>query len=145
MKQNTKRSTTWSTWLCDNWVKERNALSWQRHLRGSSKPWKFKDAVQFWTRVVVAVEIDEPLRIINSGADPGFFLMRGCTLFLFYFNTNKPHSFLFLQNTSCIRKPQVISSGGWGVRTPCTLPLYPPLLLDLSTVSRKIKGPLLAG
>ena len=30
----------------------------------------------------------------------------------------------FLQNTSCIRKPQVISGG---VRTPCTLPLDPPL------------------
>ena len=33
--------------------------------------------------------------------------------------------FFFLQNTSCIRKPQVISGGG--VRTPCTLPLDPPL------------------
>ena len=34
-----------------------------------------------------------------------------------------------LQNTSCIRKPQVISGRGWGggVRTPCTLPLDPPL------------------
>ena len=32
------------------------------------------------------------------------------------------------QNTSCIRKPQVISEvGGGGVRTPCTLPLDPPL------------------
>ena len=30
----------------------------------------------------------------------------------------------FLQNTSCIRKPQDIS----GVRTPCTLPLHPPLV-----------------
>ena len=46
-----------------------------------------------------------------------------------YFNTNKPHSFSFLQNTSCIRKPQVISGGGGGVRTPCTLPLDPPLLV----------------
>ena len=33
--------------------------------------------------------------------------------------------FFFLQNTSCIRKPQVISGG---VRTPCTLPLDPPLI-----------------
>ena len=32
--------------------------------------------------------------------------------------------FFFWQNTSCIRKPQVISGG---VRTPCTLPLDPPL------------------
>ena len=31
---------------------------------------------------------------------------------------------MFLQNTSCIRKPQVISGG---VDTPCTLPLDPPL------------------
>ena len=38
----------------------------------------------------------------------------------------------FLQNTSCIRKPQVISGGrGGGVRTPCTLPLDPPLLFDV--------------
>ena len=55
------------------------------------------------------------------------FFRRGCTSLLLYFNTNKPHSF-FLQKTSCIRKPQVISDGG-GVRTPCTLPLDPPLRL----------------
>ena len=55
------------------------------------------------------------------------FSRRGCTRLLLYFNTNKPHSFFFLQNTSCIRKPQVISGGGGRVRTPCTLPLDPPL------------------
>ena len=38
------------------------------------------------------------------------------------------HIDFFSQNTSCIRKPQVISGRG-GVRTPCTLPLDPPLLL----------------
>ena len=55
------------------------------------------------------------------------FFTRGCTRLLLYFNTNKQHSF-FLQNTSCIRKPQVISGGGGGgLRTPCTLPLDPPL------------------
>ena len=53
-------------WLWDTWVKERNALSWQRHFRGSSKPLKFKDAVQFRTRVVLAVEIDEPQRTTYS-------------------------------------------------------------------------------
>ena len=59
------------------------------------------------------------------------FFRRGCTRL--YFNTNKPHSFfLILQNTSCIRKPQVISGGGGGgggggLRNPCTLPLDPPL------------------
>ena len=46
------------------------------------------------------------------------FFRRGCTRLLLYFNTNKPHSFLFLQNTSCIRKPQVI----WGGAHP----LHPP-------------------
>ena len=39
------------------------------------------------------------------------FFRRGCTLLLLYFSTNEPHSFFFLQNTSCIRKPQVISGG----------------------------------
>ena len=57
------------------------------------------------------------------------FFRRGCTHLLLYFNTNKPHSFFwfFLQNTSCIRKQQVISGKGGGVCTPCTLPLDPPL------------------
>jgi len=40
---------------------------------------------------------------------------------MLYFNTNKPHSFFFLQNTSCIRKPQVISGGVGGAH-----PLHPP-------------------
>ena len=45
---------------------------------------------------------------------------RGSTRLLLYFNTNKPHSsFFFLQNTSCIRKPQVISGRG-------AHPLHPP-------------------
>ena len=42
-----------------------------------------------------------------------------CTSLLLYFNTNKSHSF-FLQNTSCIRKPLVISRGGG------PYPLHPP-------------------
>ena len=49
-----------------------------------------------------------------AGADPGFFFRRGCTRLLLYFNTNKPHGNFFLQNTSCIRKLQVISGGGGG-------------------------------
>ena len=49
------------------------------------------------------------------------FFRRGCTRRLLYFNANKPHSFFFffLQNTSCIRKPQVISGRG-------AHPLHPP-------------------
>ena len=51
------------------------------------------------------------------------FFRRGCTCLLLYFNTNKPHSFFFLLNTSCIRKPQVISGG---VHTLCTPPRSAP-------------------
>ena len=61
----------------------------------------------------------------GSGADPGFVLGRGA---LVSCSTSTPTNHIvlfFLQNTSCIRKPQVISGG---VRTPCTLPLDPPLL-----------------
>ena len=65
----------------------------------------------------------------DSGADPGFFLGEGA---LISCSTSTPinHIVFFLQNTSCIRKPQVISGGG--VRTPCTLPLDPRLRLALS-------------
>ena len=63
---------------------------------------------------------------IVSGVDPGFFLGGGA---LVSFSTSTPinHIVFFWQNTSCIRKPQVISGRG-GVRTPCTLPLDPPLV-----------------
>ena len=60
--------------------------------------------------------------VIIQGRIQDFF-RRGCTRSLLYFNTNKPHSYFFLQNTSCIRKPQVISGrGGWGGAHP----LHPP-------------------
>ena len=59
-----------------------------------------------------------------AGADPGFFLGGGA---LISCSTSTPINQIvfFLQNTSSIRKPQVISGGG--VPTPCTLPLDPPL------------------
>ena len=61
----------------------------------------------------------------TTGADLGFFLGGGA---LVSRSTSTPikHIVFFLQNTSCIRKPQVISRGG-RVRTPCTLTLDPPL------------------
>ena len=63
-----------------------------------------------------------------SGANPGFFLGGGA---LISCSTSTPinHIFFFLQNTSSIRKPQVISGGGGWVRNPCTLPLDPPLYI----------------
>ena len=69
---------------------------------------------------------------------PRIFLRRGCTRLLLYFNTNKPH-FFFLQSTSCIRKPQVISGGG-GVCTPGTHPLYPHLQVPLALPSYIFTG-----
>ena len=62
-----------------------------------------------------------------TGADPGFFLGGGA---LVSCSTSTPinHIVFWGQNTSCIRKPLVISGvRGGGVRTPCTLPLDPPL------------------
>ena len=64
--------------------------------------------------------------LVVTGADPGFVLGEGA---LVSYSTSTPINhivFFFLQNTSCIRKMQVISEGG-GVRTPCTFPLDPPL------------------
>ena len=63
--------------------------------------------------------------VSRSGADPGFFLGGGALVFC---STSTPINhivFFSSQNTSCIRKLQVISGGG--VHTPCTLPLDPPL------------------
>ena len=62
----------------------------------------------------------KPLIESPSGADPGFFLGGGA---LVSCSTSTPinHIVFFLQNTSCIRKPQVISGGGGGAH-----PLHPP-------------------
>ena len=60
-----------------------------------------------------------------SGADPEFYFRRGCTRLLLYFNTNKPNSIFFLENTSCIRQPQVIS-GGEGCAPPAPSPWIRP-------------------
>ena len=60
-----------------------------------------------------------------SGADPGFFLAGGGALVSCSTSTPINHIvfFLFGQNTSCIRKPQVIlGRGGGGVAQP----LRPP-------------------
>ena len=54
------------------------------------------------------------------------FFRRGCTCLLLYFNTNKPHSFFFCR-IPVVLENRRSSRGGGGVRTPCTLPLDPPL------------------
>ena len=65
------------------------------------------------------------------------FSRRGCTRLLLHFNTNKPHSFFFLQNTSCIRKLQVIS-GGEGAQ-----PLHPPPRSAPDTLATPLFSPFL--
>ena len=55
-----------------------------------------------------------------TGADPGFFLGGGA-LVSCSASTPINHIVFFLQNTSCIRKPQVISERGGGAH-----PLHPP-------------------
>ena len=60
--------------------------------------------------------------LLKTGADPRFFLGGGalvscCT------STPTNHIVFFLQNTSCIRKPQVISGGEGGGGAH---PLHPP-------------------
>ena len=47
---------------------------------------------------------------VNAGADPGFFLGGGALVSCSTTPIN--HIGFFLQNTSCIRKSQVISGGG---------------------------------
>ena len=56
------------------------------------------------------------------------FFRRGCTRLWLYFNNNKPHSF-FLAEHQLYKKTAGHLRGGGGVRTPCTLPLDPPLKL----------------
>ena len=57
----------------------------------------------------------------NPGADPGFFVGGGA---LVSCSTSTPinHLVFFLQNTSCIRKPQVISGGGGECAPPAPSP-----------------------
>ena len=105
-------------------------------------------ALNYWTVYIFIFDLcwmawqwkpAESYRSLNSTRDGSrFFFRRGCTRLLLYFNTNKPHSF-FWQNTSCIRKPQVISGwGGGGGRTPCTLPLDPPLSTQLQQMLSRL-------
>ena len=74
----------------------------------------------------------------TSGADPWFFLGGGAVV---SWSTSTPINhivfFFFWQNTSSIRKPQVISGGT--VRIPCTLPLHSPLNM-LWTLAFKHQG-----
>ena len=86
----------------------------------------------FFTKVVTRMDTTKsghhPLLkyFIQPGEDPGFFFRRGA---LVSWSTSTPinHILFFLQKTSCIRKPQVISGGGGGGGPPPPPhPLHPP-------------------
>ena len=61
----------------------------------------------------------------NTRGGSRIFFRRGCTLLFLYFNTNKPHS-IFCRIPVALEKTAGHPGGG-GARTPCTLPLDPPL------------------
>ena len=89
--------------------------------------WKFW-TILFHSLLKVAENLNRTLRLNGKcfWFRGGFFLGGGV---LVSCSTSTPINhivFSFWQNTICIRKPQAIS-GGRGVRTPCTLPLDPPL------------------
>ena len=70
------------------------------------------------------------VRELNHGRGGSrIFLVRGAPLRNGVTNANKPH-------TSCNKKSQVISRGGGGVRTPCTLSLDPSLNGPIASVIR---------
>ena len=97
-----------------------NILSEGKKMRTS---WEI--VLQFWSHSRYWLFFTESRQtylccVLRNRGGSGIFFRKGCTRLLLYFNTNKPHRF-FWQNTSCIRKPQVIS--GWG---GAAHPLHPP-------------------
>ena len=103
---------------------------------GKPPPHLFSNVIDVWDALNHPIRRHQGSRNFNvsgSGADPGFFLGGGS---LVSCSTSTPinHIVFFWQNTSCFRKPQVIS-GEWGVRTPCTLPLDPPLWISGETLN----------
>ena len=68
--------------------------------------------------------------VLRRGGSKIFF-RRGCTRLFLHFNTNKPHSFFFF--AECQLYWKTAGHLGEGGRTPCTLPLDPPLLHKILT------------
>ena len=69
--------------------------------------------------------------VLRRGGSKIFF-RRGCTRLFLHFNTNKPHSFFFFRRIPVVLENRRSCRGGGG-RTPCTLPLDPPLLHKILT------------
>ena len=73
------------------------------------------------------------------------FFRRGCTRRLLYFNTNKPHSFFFGRIPVVLENCRSSQGGGGGVRTPCTLPLDPPLYSYTTYIIKREERQISAG
>ena len=105
-------------------------LIWLRLFLLLFAPYERQPLFASWSVLYLSHRLRQPFsNYKDAGADPGFFLGGGA---LVSCSTSTPinHIVFFWQNTSCIRKLQVISAGeegGGGVRNPCTLPLDPPL------------------
>ena len=86
----------------------------------------FRMKFSFWYEasfILVSLKTGNP--VVRDRGGSRIFFRRGCTRLLRYFNTNKPHSFFFCRIPVVLENRR--SSRGGGVRTPCTLPLDPPL------------------
>ena len=79
--------------------------------------WMLKNT-SYGNGLVVTFKMLSCICIWQDTGGSRIFFRRGCTRLLLYFNTNKPHSFFFWQNASCIRKPQVIPQGGGAPPAP---------------------------
>ena len=79
--------------------------------------------VSIWHWISMSHALLSPL----SRSGSRIFSRRGCTRLMLYFNTNKPHSFFFCKIPVVLENHRSSRAGGGRVRTPCTLPLDPPL------------------
>ena len=100
-------------------VTQRSSLKGRGALRDDTKNGCVADKSTFRS-------LEKHSKIFYRGGSRIFFRRR-CTRLLLYFNSNKPHSFFFFAEYQLYRKTAGHLRGG-GVRTPCTLPLDPPLL-----------------
>ena len=109
------------------------------YITGLSKPWmlfyKIWVALSFLMMLVAISRCQNQTKAkvsflfwFHRGGSRIFF-RRGCTRLLLYFNTNKPHSSFFFCRIPVVLENRRSSQGG--VRTPCTLPLDPPLFNGL--------------
>ena len=95
--------------LTSNWLKKLSPFSNQQQCLGMSNQ-SYYEPLRLLTAVLRNVQ---PKRLRTQGRIQDFFY-EGVHSSLASTSTPINHIVFFLQNTSCIRKPQVISGGGGG-------------------------------